>query len=506
MPAWVEQGYAEYAKRMPRDCVVELVELPLAQRGKNADIARAASGTALNNRFYSNLEENDLAGKLYLDYALNGKNEDSNNSRVRLGYNYRDTDRAFNYTQINYIFDSPAVVDIDNPDTSLFNQQSLNEGIFRLTTNRGDGRDGTDPFKPFSYNGDRKIHAGLAEIAYDFSESFSANVGVRYEQVKQKVTFDTNLASTDDPNTNPSLIDENFILPSFNLKYNFNENSIVRMAGSKTYTLPQFKEVAPFLYEDVSFNSFGNPNLLTAENYNLDLKYEFYFSPGEIVAVTGFYKNIKNAINRIEVNSAASELSYVNTGDADVAGIEFELRKDIIKFADDSGSEKSLTFGLNGSYLYSNQQLEDVPTDDLTVRFTNQEDELEGSSPLVLGSDLTLNLKKGSSGLTSSLVFNYNSESIYSLGTGGDDANPGSGKNNIMLSSVATLDFINKIAINENLGIKLNIKNILDPEYKLSQDVNNIGVANPSLPDGQETTIETFKRGVFFSAGISYSF
>lgn len=41
MPTWVEQGYAEYAKRMPRDCVVELVELPLAQRGKNTDIARA---------------------------------------------------------------------------------------------------------------------------------------------------------------------------------------------------------------------------------------------------------------------------------------------------------------------------------------------------------------------------------------------------------------------------------------------------------------------------------
>ena len=41
MPAWVETGYAEYAKRMPRDCVVELVELPLAQRGKNTDIARA---------------------------------------------------------------------------------------------------------------------------------------------------------------------------------------------------------------------------------------------------------------------------------------------------------------------------------------------------------------------------------------------------------------------------------------------------------------------------------
>jgi 23S rRNA (pseudouridine1915-N3)-methyltransferase len=41
MPDWVEQGYAEYAKRMPRDCTVELLELQLAQRTKNTDIAKA---------------------------------------------------------------------------------------------------------------------------------------------------------------------------------------------------------------------------------------------------------------------------------------------------------------------------------------------------------------------------------------------------------------------------------------------------------------------------------
>ncbi len=41
MPDWVEQGYAEYAKRMPRDVSVEMLELPLAQRGKNTDIATA---------------------------------------------------------------------------------------------------------------------------------------------------------------------------------------------------------------------------------------------------------------------------------------------------------------------------------------------------------------------------------------------------------------------------------------------------------------------------------
>jgi 23S rRNA (pseudouridine1915-N3)-methyltransferase len=40
MPAWVEQGYQEYAKRMPPDLPVDLVEIALGTRSKNADIAR----------------------------------------------------------------------------------------------------------------------------------------------------------------------------------------------------------------------------------------------------------------------------------------------------------------------------------------------------------------------------------------------------------------------------------------------------------------------------------
>lgn len=40
MPRWVEQGYQEYARRMPAELPLELVEVPLATRGKNADVAR----------------------------------------------------------------------------------------------------------------------------------------------------------------------------------------------------------------------------------------------------------------------------------------------------------------------------------------------------------------------------------------------------------------------------------------------------------------------------------
>lgn len=40
MPAWVNQGYTEYARRLPADCALHLTEIPAAKRGKNADIPR----------------------------------------------------------------------------------------------------------------------------------------------------------------------------------------------------------------------------------------------------------------------------------------------------------------------------------------------------------------------------------------------------------------------------------------------------------------------------------
>ncbi|WP_428311932.1 23S rRNA (pseudouridine(1915)-N(3))-methyltransferase RlmH [Hydrocarboniphaga sp.] len=41
MPDWVQTAFDDYVKRLPREVRLELVEIPLATRGKNADIARA---------------------------------------------------------------------------------------------------------------------------------------------------------------------------------------------------------------------------------------------------------------------------------------------------------------------------------------------------------------------------------------------------------------------------------------------------------------------------------
>jgi 23S rRNA (pseudouridine1915-N3)-methyltransferase len=40
MPAWVEDGYGDYAKRLSGEITLELIEIPAGKRGKNADITR----------------------------------------------------------------------------------------------------------------------------------------------------------------------------------------------------------------------------------------------------------------------------------------------------------------------------------------------------------------------------------------------------------------------------------------------------------------------------------
>lgn len=40
MPGWVQQGYEEYAKRLPHECELILKEIPPGKRVKNSDVRR----------------------------------------------------------------------------------------------------------------------------------------------------------------------------------------------------------------------------------------------------------------------------------------------------------------------------------------------------------------------------------------------------------------------------------------------------------------------------------
>lgn len=458
-------------------------------KGSNGHLI-GTNSAALNHRFFSELEENDWTGKLEFNYKFNPKEKLVKS--LKLGGNFRYTDRKFEYTQFNFHFSSPVPVDINHPD-ELFSQTYLDlgrqNGGFDMITGRGKGENALDPFY---YLGERAVVAGYAQLIYPFSKNFTALIGARFESVKQTVDWDTNLSSSiNDLTVQGGKIQENFILPSLNLKYALNDDNILRFAASQTYTLPQFKEVALFLYEDVNFSSFGNPYLEVATSFNFDLKYDWYLShKGEIFSIGGFYKLIQNPINRIRVASAANELSYVNTGDAFATGAELELRK-IIFGSETDQIKQNLSFGLNASYLYTEQKLVDVDTDKLTVLFTNEKDRLEGASPLLINTDLSYHRKDERTEFTSTVVFNYFYDKIFSIGTSLNE--------NIIEKSVPTLDFVNKIQFKKSgLGLSLSVRNILNPEFRLTQETINNGQTDDAL-------ISSYKKGIAFSFGIQWT-
>src|SRR5699024_6872034 len=53
MPGWVQQGYADYAKRMPRSCSLELIEIAHGKRQRGADRAMADEGKAMLARVHA---------------------------------------------------------------------------------------------------------------------------------------------------------------------------------------------------------------------------------------------------------------------------------------------------------------------------------------------------------------------------------------------------------------------------------------------------------------------
>ena len=445
----------------------------------------SSNSSGANNRYFSTLKENDVTGKAEVDYTFNP--ESSLQKILTVGVNVRNTTRDFSNTQFNFDFNNPVPVDINNPD-ALFNQATLDQGKdnggFNLTTSRGsDAR----AFNPFYYNGKRNIYAGFAQLVYPVNDNFIAQIGVRFESFKQTVDWDTNISSSVTDLTTPrSEIKKDYVLPSLNLKYTLDEKNVVRFAASQTYTMPQFKETAPFLYEDVNFSSFGNPYLVPSTNYNVDLKYDWYLSKKEIISVGAIYKYIKDPISRVRVLNASNDLSYVNTSNAFVTGVEVEVRKNIFSFEEDT-KRNDLTFGFNGSYLYTEQVQNDDPRDRLNVQFTNGKGKMQGAAPILLNTDFSYNATNENRSFTSTVVFSYFYDRVYSVGTAENE--------NLIEKSVPALDFVNRYELlKSKLAINLNFKNLLNPKYRITQEAQ-----------GTDYEISTYRKGMFVSLGLNWT-
>ncbi len=441
---------------------------------------------SINNRYFQELEENEIAAKALFSYKLlKGTGEDYK-GKLSFGYNGRIKSRDFEAVQYNFRVNGSVPITENTIDDFLNadNQALTNtNNTFRILTARNAGS-----LNPFTYSADLSIHAGVANFEYAPSEKLTYTIGVRAEKVLQEMEWDTNI---DLPNINfdDAKIDELYILPVATLKYSLNDKQNVRVAASKTYTLPQFIEKAPFRYEVVGESTVGNAFLSPSQNYNFDFKWELFPSNDELISVTGFGKFIKDPISKVRKNSALNENTFVNAGDdAFVVGGEFEIRKSLWNVEE----KQNLSAGFNLTYMYSEQKLDSdkvaaETNNDISVSFNGTKDGLQGASPLLVNADLTYRIESGSFRPTMTIVGNYFHDRIYSLG------NIQSG-GNVVEKGIVTLNFISSAEIGDNLSMSFHVKNLLDSKIERYQE-NAQG----------DATIYSYKTGLDFSLGFKYN-
>jgi outer membrane receptor protein involved in Fe transport len=396
--------------------------------------------------------------------------------KLRAGANIRHKERTFSSLFIGVRSKGVQAPDVDDL-SSVFTQYNFNNRTTILRTPN-----------PDIYLASLDVVAAYANYDFAFGK-LSGNIGGRYEFNKIDLEWDVaNFSGA--PRTSKTY---NSILPSLNLKYELNEVQFVRIALSKTNTLPEFKELAPFEY--VSPNgrvTKGNPNLEKSDNFNVDLKWEMFPENGGLLSATGFYKQIKNPINLALTRGSSGYFVFDNTGEeANIYGLEFEGRKDLI----DTDNSK-LNLNVNMTKMWFNQ--------DLKKNFQYKgktETNLQGASDFILNTALSFSTKSEREFVATTAV-NYSSDKIAVLGAPEDQSSSETLYNDeIIEKGFVTLDLVVSKKLSEKLSLTIRGKNLLNPAIEQTQLVR-------SLVNGVETdeTVVSYKKGSQVTLSLAYKF
>ena len=460
-----------------------------------------------NDRFFSNLRENDYNVKAALEWKF------APESFLTVGYKGRFIDHKFNAIAYNLLASVPTGLDAqgfrDLNWDSLYNIETL--------SNRGTDKMPVTNVKLNNdewYRAKKNIHVGYLDAVWKVTEALTLQGGLRVDFLSQEVSTGINsdtptstvLAGKDSesPRMKP------FILPSFNVRYDINDQHTLRLSASKSYSMPRFKEVSTYSYVNIDFTSRGWSQVRHSELYNVDLKYDWYFSPSELFSVTAYYKHIKDPLSRVFLAGTAGVLQYANPSDkAEVAGIELELRKDLLNtYSIATEQRHKLSMGIRGSYLYSDMMLDLEPFGVIKSERT----QLEGASPWLANADLTYTYSTARNSYNATVLFDYFSDRLYTYGTVGQN------ENGVIEQGVAKLNLVGEANLGKHFSIKLKANNLLDspirkvevPGGMLQKTFDQYYTAHPELqaPHAADAPqmISEYRKGISFSVSLGYKF
>jgi hypothetical protein len=326
---------------------------------------------------------------------------------------------------------------------------------------------GTEPYyvsentQPFdSYRANQEVYATYAMLELPFVRWFRIAGGARFEANRQKLEpFDQFTGTTDAERG--SRIRNNDVLPAVSFIFPTTDKMNVRLSGTQTVARPEFRELAPFVFSDFAggITLQGQPGLKSAKIWNADLRWEWFPSAEEVVAVSVFYKHFEDPIERT-INPGTSNLvsTFRNADMARNVGAEFEMRKNL-EFLWKKLSNYSV--GVNFAYVFSRVRLGETcnvqddpdcdPEDALDVS-TSRTRPLQGQAPFVANAYFDYDNKKSGTGLR--LLYNTVLRSVAFVG--------GNNLPDIYLQPIHQLDFVGRQRIYKGLGAMLQVQNMLN--------------------------------------------
>ena len=284
-------------------------------------------------RIWRSLSESNYGGALDVQYTFKGiKGLDS---KLKAGFNGVIKERDFQILDYILPVRKRGTIDFTGDPSELFTEDLIwspenDKGIYVVFNN--------EPSK--TYNARQNIMAGYIMNELPVSNKLKFIYGVRVEKADNWYTGQRQIIADIDRDfyNDRKVLDDLDILPAANLVYTLREDSDagktmnLRASYSQTVARPSFKEKSISQIEDrITGRTFiGNIDLEATHVTNVDLRWEYFLPKGQIVSLSGFYKNFDKPIE-LTAFDATSPDNFIprNVGNANVYGIEFELRKNL---------------------------------------------------------------------------------------------------------------------------------------------------------------------------------
>jgi len=188
------------------------------------------------------------------------------------------------------------------------------------------------------------------------------------------------------------------VLPGAALRLELVDDMYLRAGYGMTVARPQTRELAPYQYYDFirDRNVQGDPDLQRTLIQNADLRWEWFFGEGEILALSAFYKYFDQPIELQIQNPGNYDSLYINADYAHNVGGEIEFRFNFRHFHQDLSW---LSLSTNFALIWSTVEL----PPELSGAVASERP-LVGQAPYV--ANVSLLVDEPETGLTASLVYN----------------------------------------------------------------------------------------------------